>query len=103
MPGSERRVVAWSTNVVHSGLANPSAARKSNGRSRIYRNIAVWLGILVPQPPKPFGNKGFFHFLDLAGPRTKPGQSRRKRPIAGKKFRQTFGKVFSLRSRLPSL
>jgi hypothetical protein len=45
MPGSERRVVAWSTNVVHSGLANPSAAKKSNGRSRIYRNIAVWLGI----------------------------------------------------------
>src|ERR1700730_19178951 len=51
MSGSERRVVAWSANVVHSALANPSAARKSDGRSRVCGDIAVWLGILVSVQP----------------------------------------------------
>jgi hypothetical protein len=53
MSGSERRVVVWSANVVHSALA-PSAARKSDGRSRVCGDIAVWLGILVPQPDSNF-------------------------------------------------
>jgi hypothetical protein len=55
MLGSERRVVAWSTNMDHSGLASPSAARKIKvyqvftGISRCRRESGILAGTVAQE------------------------------------------------------
>ena len=46
----------------------------------------MWLGILVPQPPKPLGNKGFLHFQDLARRERKRAKTVENGPLPGKSF-----------------